>query len=1301
MATVVFSALGAGLGSSIGGSLLGLSMTAVGRFAGAMIGRSIDNRLSAGGGEIVESGKLDRIRMSSVGEGVPIPMVFGRTRMSGQIIWASQFKETIEKAGGGKASKGAPAEPTLKTYKYSVSLALSLCPGEISDVARVWADGVEVAKTDLNMRIYKGTWDQDPDPKIEAIEGKGHVPAYRGMAYVVFEDLSLYQFGNRIPQFSFEVCRPAQENGLSAPETSQIVEAVALIPGSGEYALASQSVSYDFGDGLYQAANQHSASKRSDFATSLDMLTNELPKCKSTSLIVSWFGNDLRCARCEIAPKVEHKQADSKKMPWRVSGVGRADAETVSTRDGDPLYGGTPTDQSVVQSIKALKDQDQDVMFYPFILMDQKQDNDLVNPYQPSETQPALPWRGRITLNRAPGVEGTTDRKTEAEAEVSAFFGTVLRSDFRIEKGDLIYSGPNEWSYRRFVLHYAWLCKLAGGVHAFCIGSELRGLTQIRGLGDSFPAVEELVSLARDVRAILGGDTKIGYAADWSEYFGYHPIDGSGDLYFHLDPLWADDAIDFVGIDNYMPLSDWRDGDAHLDANFGSIYDLEYLKSNIEGGEGFDWYYASDQDRIDQIRTPIEDGYYQEPWVWRYKDIRSWWQNEHFERRNGQRLSSPTSWVAQSKPIWFTEIGCAALDKATNQPNKFIDPKSSESEMPYFSNGNRDELMQMAYLQAMTSYWKDGAKNPISHVYNAPMLDTSKSFVWAWDARPYPWFPNASGVWSDGPNYERGHWVNGRSSAQSLASVLAEICIKCGVTSFDVSQAYGFVRGYDLKAPSDGRSMIQPLVLRYGIDISEQNGVLIFRTRNAAKSIIVDPNSLVDTPELDSILSYSRNREPSLVGRVQLTFSEADGDFEIVSEETVLPDQQTTSIAQNEMPLVMTRSEGQQTIQRWLNDAQMASETVKFALPLSLRDISVGTIFKFRGDEERYYRVDHIEREAYLIVQATRCVATESASHYQSFPASLASQSIAQPVEAIFLDLPQITETSSPHAPYVAASARPWTAPVALYKDQGRDEWELDQIIGNPSTIGKLLTALTAGPIDRIDTGRSVEVQLREGTLSSVSRATLLSGGNRAAIGHANGVWEVMQFKTAELIAPKTYRLSGLVRGQFGTNVEMPHKWDAGTQFVLLDDNIEQLTISESDLGVENSYLFGPTSASFETDVYRSKVTTFQGIGLRPLSPCHVTATVVGNEIKCRWIRRGRVSADRWWDTDIPITDDGTVFDVVLGQGTDRLLQQTVTDTKLRLMLPSASVANGPLWFSVAQVSSRYGSGPSTVCAVQ
>ena len=208
-----------------------------------------------------------------------------------------------------------------------------------------------------------------------------------------------------------------------------------------------------------------------------------------------------------------------------------------------------------------------------------------------------------MTLHKAPGVAGSVDGTAAAAAQVAAFFGAAQASDFTPTATGVTYSGPQEWSFRRMILHYAHLCAQAGGVEAFCIGSEMRSLTQIRGAGHSFPAVQALRQLAADVRGILGPSVKIGYAADWSEYFGYtHP---NGNRYFHLDPLWADAQIDFIGIDNYMPLSDWREGEDHADAGWGSIYDLGYLQANVEGGEGYDWYYANDAHRAAQRRHTV------------------------------------------------------------------------------------------------------------------------------------------------------------------------------------------------------------------------------------------------------------------------------------------------------------------------------------------------------------------------------------------------------------------------------------------------------------------------------------------------------------------------------------------------------------------------------------------------------------------------------------------------------------------------------------------------------------------------
>ncbi len=125
------------------------------------------------------------------------------------------------------------------------------------------------------------------------------------------------------------------------------------------------------------------------------------------------------------------------------------------------------------------------------------------------------------------------------------------------------------------------------------LGIGLYGVDGAEKKNSPLRAVNTLKSSISQIRKVKAGDTvgynrkglldhdaqiatvKIGYAADWSEYNAHQTGDAPGALLFNLDPLWADANIDFVGIDNYLPLADWRDGTAqefalgrnHIDAD--------------------------------------------------------------------------------------------------------------------------------------------------------------------------------------------------------------------------------------------------------------------------------------------------------------------------------------------------------------------------------------------------------------------------------------------------------------------------------------------------------------------------------------------------------------------------------------------------------------------------------------------------------------------------------------------------------------------------------------------------------------
>ena len=86
----------------------------------------------------------------------------------------------------------------------------------------------------------------------------------------------------------------------------------------------------------------------------------------------------------------------------------------------------------------------------------------------------------------------------------------------------------------------------------------------------------------------------------------------------------------------------------------------------------------------------------------------------------------------------------------------------------------------------------------------------------------------------------------------------------------------------------------------------------------------------------------------------------------------------------------------------------------------------------------------------------------------------------------------------------------------------------------------------------------------------------MLGGANLVALRNTNGDWEIIQFQTAELVDAQTYRLSGLLRGQFGTEGAIGDPLAAGAQFVLLDGAVTRVPLQESEQKLTLNWRYGP-----------------------------------------------------------------------------------------------------------------------------
>ena len=192
MATLVLTAVGTAIGGPIGGAI------------GAVFGQQVDQNILFGP-KGREGPRLQELAVQTSSYGSQIPRIFGKMRVAGTVIWATDIKETRSREGGGKG------RPSATVYSYSACFSVALSSRPIQNIGRIWADGKIFRgaagdfKTGTGFAFHPGSEDQRVDGLIASAEAESGTPAYRGMALAVFEDMDLTEYGNRIPSLTFEL----------------------------------------------------------------------------------------------------------------------------------------------------------------------------------------------------------------------------------------------------------------------------------------------------------------------------------------------------------------------------------------------------------------------------------------------------------------------------------------------------------------------------------------------------------------------------------------------------------------------------------------------------------------------------------------------------------------------------------------------------------------------------------------------------------------------------------------------------------------------------------------------------------------------------------------------------------------------------------------------------------------------------------------------------------------------------------------------------------------------------------------
>ena len=113
-----------------------------------------------------------------------------------------------------------------------------------------------------------------------------------------------------------------------------------------------------------------------------------------------------------------------------------------------------------------------------------------------------------------------------------------------------------------------------------------------------------------------------------------------------------------------------------------------------------------------------------------------------------------------------------------------------------------------------------------------------------------------------------------------------------------------------------------------------------------------------------------------------------------------------------------------------------------------------------------------------------------------------------------------------------------------------------------------------------------------------------------------------------------------------------------GARFVLLDQAVTPVDLTQDQIGLPLNWRFGPANRDLGDPDYRTEVHAFTGLGLRPLSPVHIRGQRNGPDLVMSWVRRTRQGGDSWIAAEVPLAEDSERYqiDILAGAAVKRTL---------------------------------------------
>lgn len=543
----------------------------------------------------------------------------------------------------------------------------------------------------------------------------------------------------------------------------------------------------------------------------------------------------------------------------------------------------------------------------------------------------------------------------------------------------------------------------------------------------------------------------------------------------------------------------------------------------------------------------------------------------------------------------------------------------------------------------------------------------------------------------------------------TLQNVVEDLCEAAGmpVGTYDATALASItkpVRAFVLSQVATSRSAIEQLMSAYFFE-AYVTDKLYFVPRAGSVLDTIDADDMgagLEAPD-DETLPTQVGSDLEIPAQVSVSYSNVDADYTTATEHSdrLLSGQVSTSVVQ--LPMGFTSAEGKGIADAIVIDGYASRVTGTFSVPLAYAERTPTDVVAVPDADGNVYRVRIVRRTdegpllrfEWVLDDAT---AIESAGiTSEDYTPTVG---VALPGETVMevLDIPLMRDAENTLGHYVAATSSGTTWPGASISRSLDDvEYAEAARVSERGILG--VTTTTLGNFTGIgfDERNTVTVSLSYGTLSSSTRAGLLADAsvNNIMIGA-----ELVRFRTATFVSDGIYTLSGLLRGQKGTEWAMAGHTSSDVVVLIQTAGMRYVAIDLPSLSAERFYK-GVTSGKSLASV-SSESFTCEGVSLKPLAPVNVRRTVgTANQITVTWDRRTRLACTFVGAAGISVPlgelTESYEVDVVLISGS--VLKRTITASSASAIYTAAmQTADGigastPIRFDVYQMSAVVGRG--------